>query len=293
MRLLLLGNKGQLGWELARCLCLLGDMTVLDFPEVDYTRLDHLRQVVIDNNPQVIVNAVAYTAVDRAESEADTAMLVNGKAPGVLAEAARSLGAAFIHYSTDYVFDGRKNTPYTEEDIPNPLSAYGLAKLAGDQAVMETGGAYLIFRSSWIYTLRRENFLTNVLKWARTRNEMRIVNDQIGCPTWARQLAEVTAMLLARSEGQVCDWIEQYHGLYNLASGGYTSRFNWAKEILRLDPRSNEQVVQKVTTAVTGDFPTPARRPLFTALDSQRFAATFNLRLPDWRISLRQAMEAI
>jgi dTDP-4-dehydrorhamnose reductase len=240
----------------------------------------------------VIINAVAYTAVDRAETEADLAMTVNGKAPGVLAEAARSLGAAFIHYSTDYVFDGKKNIPYTEEDIPNPLNAYGQAKLAGDQAVIQTGGSYLIFRSSWIYTLRRENFLSNVLKWARTRTEMRIVTDQIGCPTWARQLADVTAMLLVKSEGQVYDWVGHYHGLYNLASSGYTSRFNWAKEILRLDPRSNEQMVQKVTTAGTADFPNPAQRPLFSALDSQRFSATFNLRLPDWRLSLRQAMEA-
>jgi dTDP-4-dehydrorhamnose reductase len=292
IRLLLLGNKGQLGWELERCLSLWSDVIALDFPEVDFSHLDHLRQVVLDSHPQVIINAVAYTAVDRAETEANLAMTVNGKAPGVLAEAARALGAAFIHYSTDYVFDGKKNAPYTEEDNPNPLSAYGLSKLAGDQAVVQTGGAYLIFRSSWIYTLRRENFLTNILKWARTRTEMRIVTDQIGCPTWARQLAEVTAMLLAKSEGQVYDWVEQYHGLYNLASSGYTSRFNWAKEILRLDPCSNEQVVQKLTTAVTADFPTPAQRPLFSTLDSHRFAETFNLRLPDWRLSLRQAMEA-
>ncbi len=292
MRLLLLGNQGQLGWELEHCLSLLGDLTALDYPDVDFTHLDHLRQVVLSSRPQVIINAIAYTAVDRAESEPALAMIVNGKAPGVLAETARSLGAALIHYSTDYVFDGKKDSPYTEEDTPNPLSAYGLAKLAGDQAIMEVGGAYLILRSSWIYTFRRENFLTNVLKWSRMHAEMHIVTDQIGCPTWARQLAEVTALLLAKSDNQGKDWIDQHHGIYNLASSGYTSRFDWAKEILKLDPRSTEQIVQKVDKAVTADFPTPAQRPLFSALDSQRFASTFNLRLPDWRTSLRQAMEA-
>jgi dTDP-4-dehydrorhamnose reductase len=292
IRVLLLGNRGQLGWELERSLVSLGEVVALDYPEVNFTNMEQLRQVVLDSHPQVIINAVAYTAVDRAETEAASVQTVNGEAPGVLAEVARSLKAAFIHYSTDYVFDGKKNKPYTEDDTPNPLSAYGLAKLAGDRAVIQAGGSYLILRSSWIYTLRRENFLTNVLKWARTRTEMRIVTDQIGCPTWARQLAEVTAMLLAKSEGQVFDWIGQYHGLYNLASGGYTSRFNWAKEILRLDPRSSEQMVQKLTTAVTSDFPTPAQRPLFSALDSQRFCTTFNICLPDWRLSLRQAMEA-
>jgi dTDP-4-dehydrorhamnose reductase len=292
MRVLLLGNRGQLGWELARSLVILGEVTALDYPEVDFTRLDHLRRVVLDAHPQLIVNAAAYTAVDRAESAARLAMIVNGEAPGVLAEVARELGAAMVHYSTEYVFDGKKSTPYTEDDMPAPVNAYGLAKLAGDQAIMQVGGAYLVLRSSWIYTLQRENFLTNVLKWARSHTELHIVTDQVGCPTWARHLAVATAMLLAKGGRQIRDWVETYRGVYNLASGGYTSRFDWAKEILSLDPRASEQVVQKVTTAVSADFPSPAQRPLFAPLDSQRFAQTFNLWLPDWRDSLRLALEA-
>jgi dTDP-4-dehydrorhamnose reductase len=290
IKTLLLGNHGQLGWELERSLALLGEVIALDYPEVDFTRLDHLRQLVLDYRPQLIVNAVAYTAVDRAEREPKQAMLVNGEAPGVLAEAAHTLGAAMVHYSTDYVFDGKKSSPYTEEDIPSPLNAYGQAKLAGDRAIMQVGGAYLILRSSWIYTLRRENFLTNVLKWARSHTDLRIVTDQVGCPTWARHLAEVTAMLLAKGGGQIKDWAEMYHGVYNIASGGFTSRLDWAKEILQLDPRPSEQIVQRLTAAVSADFPSPAQRPLYTPLDSRHFAQTFYLHLPDWRDSLRLAL---
>jgi dTDP-4-dehydrorhamnose reductase len=291
MRILLLGNRGQLGWELERSLSLLGEVKALDYPDVDFTRLAHLHKVVLDIHPQLIVNAAAYTAVDRAESEADLAMLINGEAPGVLAESARKVGAALVHYSTEYVFDGKKITPYTEADEPAPLNAYGMAKLAGDRAIVQVGGAYLVLRSSWIYSLKRENFLTNVLLWAHSRTELRIVTDQIGCPTWARHLAEVTAMLLAKGGQPIRDWVEANHGLYNLASRGFTSRFDWAKEILKLDPRVSEHLVQKVSAAVSTEFPSAAQRPLYAPLDSSLFAHTFNLSLPDWRESLRLAMD--
>lgn len=299
INILLLGKRGQLGWELARCLSTVGRLTSLDYPEIDLTQPDNFLPAVRAAAPQVIINATAYTAVDLAESQPDLANAINGRAPGLLAEAARSLGAALIHYSTDYVFPGI-NQPahgilaraYLENDPPNPLSVYGKSKLAGEIAIQQVGGAYLILRTAWVYSLRRDSFVTKVLQWSRQQTELRLVIDQVSNPTWARLLAEVTAQLLGRAGEQPDGWLAEYRGLYHLAGEGYASRFDWAQQILALDPHKEEQVTRELLPALTSDFPTPAQRPLFSALDCTRFSQTFNLRLPDWQEGLRLAMDA-
>ena len=199
MKIALLGKNGQLGWELQRTLAPLGEVIALDCPEIDLVQTEQACQTIRGLQPEVIVNATAYTAVDRAESEANLAMTINGFAPGKLAQTAVELGAALIHFSTDYVFDGQKGSPYLESDPPNPLSVYGNSKLAGEQAVIDVDGVYLILRTSWVYSLRRDSFVTKVLGWARQNRTLRVVTDQVSNPTWARMLAETTALLLARS----------------------------------------------------------------------------------------------
>ena len=193
MKILLLGNTGQVGWELNRTLLTLGELTALDYPQVNMADPDSIRSLVQEIKPKIIVNATAYTDVDKAESEPELAMAINGTGPGILAEEAKKIGAALIHYSTDYVFNGTKGSPYTEEDQPNPINVYGETKLAGEKTIQEVGGTYLIFRTSWVYSLRRPCFVTKVLEWAKTQEVLHIVDDQISSPTWARTLAEATA----------------------------------------------------------------------------------------------------
>jgi dTDP-4-dehydrorhamnose reductase len=291
MRILLLGKIGQLGWELQRALAPLGPLTALDYPEIDLLRLDSLSPQLEALLPQVIVNATAYTAVDRAESEAEVAHAINAVAPGWLAHKAAEIGAAFIHYSTDYVFDGRLGRPYVESDAPNPLNVYGQSKLDGEQRVQAGGDAYLILRTSWVYSLRRSSFVTKTLQWARQNTTLRLVTDQVSNPTWARMLAEVTAQLLASGHLDPTGWMRARRGLYHLAGDGYASRKEWAEAVLALDPKPQEQTAAKILPALTTEFPTPAQRPLFSALDCARFTQVFGLRLPDWRQALKMAME--
>jgi dTDP-4-dehydrorhamnose reductase len=290
MHILLLGKTGQLGWELHRALAPLGELSSLDYPEIDLAKPDDLCSAIQLQKPQVLINATAYTQVDRAESEPDIAMQVNASAPGALAECARSIGAVFIHYSTDYVFDGAKGSPYREDDPPNPLSVYGRSKLAGEQAVAALDGSYLILRTSWVYSLRRESFVNKVLGWARQHPVMRVVADQIGSPTWARMLAEATAMLLAQGSPHIQGWVRERRGLYHLAGSGAASRFEWARAILDQDPDRNSQICRELLPAKTSDFPTPAARPLYSALDCSRFTAVFGLQLPPWQAALHLAM---
>lgn len=291
MRILLIGKTGQLGWELRRTLAPLGEVVAVDYPEINLADEKNVRDWVRRTQPQVIVNAAAYTAVDKAESEPELAMAINGTAPGVLAEEARSLGAALLHYSTDYVFDGTKGETYIETDTPNPLSVYGLSKLAGDQNVEQVGGAYLIFRTAWVYSLRQGGFVQKVLGWARQNETLRIVSDQVGSPTWARMLAEVTAQVLAMGGADIPGWVAERRGLYHLGGEGAVSRLDWAKAILKYDPRPEEQVVREVLPALSSEFPTPATRPLHSPVNCDLFADTFGLRLPEWDESLKLAME--
>lgn len=291
MKILLFGKYGQLGWELHRSLQGLGQVIAYNYPEVDFAVPSSLKRFVEDFGPQIVINASAYTDVDKAESEAPRARLINAEAPAILAEICRGLGAAFIHYSTDYVFDGQKGTPYTEDDAPHPLNVYGQTKLEGERAVLQSGGNNLIFRTAWVYSMRRDSFVSKVLSWAHSQPEMRIVEDQVSNPTWARALAEITAQLLTKAGPDSLPWLSARRGLYHLAGRGFASRLEWAKAILQNDNNQAHQVVQRVLPARSAEFPTAAARPLFSALNCGKFERTFAVRLPEWEGALRLAME--
>jgi dTDP-4-dehydrorhamnose reductase len=282
-KILLLGNTGQVGWELNRTLLTLGELTALDYPQIDMADQDCIRRIVRESQPDIIVNATAYTNVDKAESEPDLAMAINGIGPGVLAEEAKRLGAALIHYSTDFVFDGTKGEAYTEEDEPNPINVYGKTKLAGEKAIEAVDAAYLIFRTSWVYSLRRPCFVTKVLQWARENETLRIVDDQISSPTWARTLAEATAQVIAQGRGEPVEYIREKRGLYHLAGGGSCSRYEWAKEIVDHLREAQDFKVKEVLPVKTKEFFTPAERPLRTIMICSEFEKSFNINLLIWR----------
>lgn len=286
MKIVLFGRDSQLGKELLPALAPLGEVLAAGRQEFDLRDAAALETFIRSHKPQIIVNASAYTAVDRAEQEQELAFQVNCHAPGLMAELACELDAAFIHFSTDYVFDGALGRPYVETDAPNPLNVYGRSKLAGEQAVQKAGGAYLIFRAAWVYSMGGDSFVTKVLGWARQNETLRIVDDQISNPTWARTLAKVTSKILARGKS----YLSEHRGLYHLAASGYASRYEWARKILELDPHREEQVCQEILPALTGDFPAPARRPLFSALDCGKHFETFGCQLPDWKDALAFAI---
>jgi dTDP-4-dehydrorhamnose reductase len=287
MRILLFGKNGQIGWELQNKLPPLGEVAALDFPDVDFTDPDGLRKIVRAHSPDVIINAAAYTAVDPAEREPEKARAINGIAPGVLAEEAATLGAGLVHYSTDYVFDGAKRTPYTEADDPHPLGVYGSTKLEGDRAVECAGGAHLILRTSWVYGGRGGNFLLTIRRLARERPELRIVDDQVGNPTWCGWIAEATVGILlriSREDGpSFASKMDRYKGVYNLSSEGEVSWFEFAQAILDADPLRNEHRVRNILPIKTEDFPTAAKRPYYSVLSKDKIRRVFQLRIPSWR----------
>lgn len=291
MKILLFGKSGQVGWEANRTLAPLGEVYAFNSSELNLTQFDKLRDVIRQIKPHIIVNASAYTDVDRAESEPELAMAVNAKAPGIMAEEARSLNSVLIHYSTDYVFDGTKGTAYIETDATNPLNVYGQSKLAGEQAVSQVGGAHVILRTSWVYSLRGNGFVSKVLSWSRKQETLRIVSDQVGSPTWARMLAEITSAMLVRSLPNQNDYFGERSGLYHLGGSGSISRYDFAREILRLDPKAEEQVTKRVEPALTADFPTQVLRPLTTTLACIRFERFFDLQIPGWVDCLKMAMD--
>lgn len=290
MRIVLFGKNGQLGWEFQRILPILGEVIALGRNEVDVSDLHEIQRSLDELKPDLIINTSAYTDVDQAEKKSELAMKVNAIAPGVMAEAARKSGKVFIHYSTDYVFDGNTDIPYTEKDLANPLNVYGKSKLEGEESVKQAGDAYLILRTSWVYSLRGNSFLNKVLGWARKNETLRIVSDQISNPTWARMLAEVTSFILVQNPANLLDIIRERRGVYHLANIGYTSRYEWAKQILANDPNVSEQIVQSLESALSKDFPTPAVRPRFSALDCTLFEETFGLQPPEWASMLKLAM---
>jgi dTDP-4-dehydrorhamnose reductase len=291
MKILLFGCRGQVGWELKRSLAPLGHVVALDKDELDLGDLSSLAKLIRDQNPGLVVNASAYTAVDRAEREPELAQTINGIVPGIMAEEAARVKAPIIHFSTDYVFDGKHAQPYLETDTPNPINRYGSSKLAGEQAVQQVGGSHLILRTSWVYSLRGEGFVTKVLGWAHRDPVLHIVADQVGNPTWARLLAESVALLIARGNGDLTEYFREKGGLYHLAGVGYTSRYEWARLIIELDPKKGEQTMQRLEAARSDEFPTPAIRPVFSALDCTRFMRTFEFQWPTWQDGLRLAME--
>jgi dTDP-4-dehydrorhamnose reductase len=292
MRILLIGKNGQVGWELRRTLAPLGEVIDVDYPEIDLADETNTRDWVRHVVPHVIVNAAAYTAVDKAESEPESAMAINGTAPGILAEESKALNIPLVHYSTDYVFDGAKGEAYIEQDVPNPINTYGLSKLAGDQNIEQVDGIYLVLRTTWVYSMRASGFVQKVLGWARRNSELRIVSDQVGSPTWARMLAEITAQVLVRGGQNLPGWLSDRKGLYHLGGLGTVSRFDWAQKILELDPNPEEQIVKETYPVKSDEFPTPARRPLYSPVKCDLFANTFALQLPDWQNALKMAMES-
>ena len=287
-RILIIGKNGQVGWELCRTLAPLGDVTAVDFPEIDLSNPDSLRQHITQSRPNIIVNSAAYTAVDKSESEPELAMKINGVAPGILAEEARKSGALLVHYSTDYVFDGTKQSPYLESDKSNPLGTYGRSKLAGDEAVQQVGGNHLIFRLCWVYGARGQNFLLTMMRLAREREKLRVVKDQVGCPTWSRMIAQATTQALIRIL-TIGDF-SAFTGLYHLASSGITSWHGFAEKIVQLMPSEGKKctIVEAITTA---EYPTPAKRPVYSVMDCGKLEKAFKIRLPDWENGLRQTLD--
>lgn len=285
--ILLLAKSGQLGWELNRSLLTLGKLTAVQSSEIDLEDPNSVVKLIRQLKPDCIINPAAYTAVDQAETETERARKVNAIAPGILAEEAKKINALLIHYSTDYVFDGRQGSAYVEEDAVNPINLYGLSKLEGERAIQAVGGSALIFRTSWVYSLRlKGGFVNKVLQWSRQQPQLRVVTDQIGNPTWARMLAEITAQITARGD----DYLRERTGLYHLAGGGFASRFEWAQAILAFDPNQVEQITTEIIPVLTDEFPLPAKRPLFSALDCAKFEHTFNLKLPDWKTALQLSL---
>lgn len=286
-RILLVGKNGQVGWELQRTLATLGEVIAVDQPAMDLANPDSIRQVIRATRPDLIVNAAAYTAVDKAESEPDLAMAINGIAPGIMAEEAKRLGAAMVHYSTDYVFDGTKAAPYTEEDKPNPLNVYGKTKLAGDLAIQAADIPHLIFRTSWVYGLRGKNFLLTILRLAKERDELKIVDDQTGAPTWSRMIAEATGQVLS----QCLSPFIMKSGVYNLAASGNTSWHGFTRAIL--ENASNQiQPLPRLMPIAATEYPLPASRPPYSVLSSDKLNQHFGVTLPAWDVSLTLCMDA-
>jgi dTDP-4-dehydrorhamnose reductase len=290
-KILLIGKEGQVGGELSSLLRPLGELILCGEKDLDLTQGDRIREKLRDVQPHVIVNAAAYTAVDQAEEESDLAIAINGTAPAILAEEAKKLGAALVHYSTDYVFDGKKEAPYTEEDSPNPLGVYGRTKLAGDEAIQSTGLPHLIFRTAWVYGLKGKNFLLTMQRLAKERDELKIVDDQIGPPTWSRTIAQTTANILTQvlpqnSPGDLSRF-EQASGLYNLVCGGQTSWFGFARAILEASSLSQNT---KLIPIPTSEYPTPAKRPQSSVLSTEKLRSAFGIAPPAWDVTLKYCL---
>lgn len=291
MKILLLGSNGQLGYEATRTLFCYGDLVAVDYPEIDFTKPKQVIDLISEVKPDLIYNAVAYTDVDKAEQEPEKAMLVNASTPGEMANYCKKNNVPVIHFSTDYVFDGTKNALYVEEDIPNPINVYGKSKLDGELAIIESGCDYLIFRTSWVYSLRTGGFVNKVIKWAQENKELRIVDDQIGNPTWARMLAIVSISPIIKNWSNYAYFFENYKGIYHLAGGGYASRFEWTRAIIENLTKNLSVKVKDIVSAKSNEFPTPAERPLFSALSCEKFEKKFDMKIPHWENSLQLMLE--
>lgn len=286
-KILLLGKNGQVGWELQRSLAPIGQLLALDRNEYggDLTRLADLQKLIADYRPNIIVNAAAYTAVDRAEAEPQLATAINSEAVHTLATLARQYNSWLIHYSTDYVFDGSGNKPWLETDTTKPLNSYGVSKLAGEQAIAQATEKYLILRTSWVYGGYGNNFIKTMLRLAQTKEELSVVADQIGAPTGAELLADVTAQLLKQLDPQVA-------GLYHLTAGGETSWYDYANFIFaEAKQYSAEQLLIKDVKAIASEaYPTPAKRPLNSRLSTEKLTATFDINLPEWQLGVSRVI---
>ena len=284
MKILLTGKNGQVGWELQRALASLGEVIACDRSEFDLANPDQIVAVVRETKPQIIVNAAAYTAVDKAESEPVLAHAINGRAPGILADQAKQLDALLVHYSTDYVFDGTKAGPYTEEDTPNPLSVYGSTKLAGEQAIQVSGCRHLIFRTSWVYGPRGKNFLLTILRLAKERDALNVVDDQTGSPTTVNMITEAT---LACIQNAVKNATPHY-GVFHMTAMGETTWCQFAKTALK-----QAGLGMKINPIPSSEYPTPAKRPNNSRLDNSLLYKTFGVRLPSWQEGLESVINTL
>jgi dTDP-4-dehydrorhamnose reductase len=292
-KFLLTGATGQVGSELLRALAPLGEVIAPPRSQCDLARPQTLSALVDEVRPDVIVNAAAYTAVDKAETESALAMTVNAEAPGVLAAAARRHGALMVHYSTDYVFDGRKTTAYDEDDLPNPLGSYGRSKLAGDEAVRALAGDHLIFRTTWVYAARGGNFLRTMLRLAAERDELRVVADQFGAPTTAALLADTTATALGRDLARRTNGAFT-SGVFHLTAAGKTSWHGFATAIIAgARQRGMALRCQRIAPITTAEYPLPAARPANSSLSCRRLEARYDITLPPWEAGLAQVLAEI
>ncbi|SIR32522.1 dTDP-4-dehydrorhamnose reductase [Pseudomonas sp. B10] len=294
MKILLLGKNGQVGWELQRSLAPLGELVALDRHPVDglsgdLSNLESLRATIRKVKPDVIVNAAAYTAVDKAESETELADRVNGLASGVMAEEAAASGAWLVHYSTDYVFNGQGVTPWQETDAVAPVNHYGSSKLAGEQAIIASGCSHLIFRTSWVYGARGNNFAKTMLRLAKDRETLSVIADQIGAPTGADLIADVTALTIQHAMKQ-----PELAGLYHLAAAGEVSWHGYASHVIDFAKSQGEELaVKSVNPIETTAYPTPARRPLNSRLNTQKLSDNFSLHLPDWQSGVTRMLREV
>lgn len=302
LRILLTGKNGQIGAELAAILPRLGEVAAFGRRELDLSKPDQIRRAIRDVQPTLIVNAAAYTSVDQAESEQAQARIINADAPALMAEEAKKIGAALVHFSTDYVFDGSKSLPYEETDQPSPINVYGKTKLAGEEAIRAAGHPHLIFRTAWVYGTTGRNFLLTILRLATEREDLRVVCDQFGAPTWSREIAEGTTKILTQLFQQGPDAISRSGGTYHITAAGSTNWFEFAKAILERASRTppgvawfaaatggRPLVVRHITPIPTEQYPTPARRPASSVLSKARLKHMFGLELPDWRVQLDSA----
>ncbi|MEQ1720224.1 MAG: dTDP-4-dehydrorhamnose reductase [Nitrosomonas sp.] len=295
MKILLFGKNGQVGWELQRSLAPLGEIVALSSSSQelcgDLMRFDDVRQTIQSVAPDVIVNAVAYTAVDKAESDAEQADILNAQAPALLAQEAKQRDICLIHYSTDYVFNGASDKPYHETDLPDPLNVYGNSKLQGENNIIASGCEYLIFRTSWVYAAHGNNFIKTILRLSQQREKLSIVNDQIGAPTGAELIADVTAHTVRTLKSQ-----SAVSGLYHLTAKEYTSWYEFAEFILRYVEREHTYFTKPPSQLIaipSTDYPVPAKRPLNSRLDTSKLEQTFGLSLPNWRSGVLRVLDEI
>jgi dTDP-4-dehydrorhamnose reductase len=294
MKFLLFGRHGQVGFELRRALAPLGEVVAFDYPACDLANADSIRGVIAATKPEVIINAAAYTAVDKAESEPELARAINAVAPGIIGAEAKKIGARVIHFSTDYVYDGSKTTPYLESDATSPLGVYGATKRDGDEELAASGAEHFIFRTSWVFGAHGANFVKTVLRLAAERDKLNIVADQFGAPTSAALLADVTAQVLGQLRYR--NPADTPSGIYHLVAGGETSWHGFAQAIIRggvARRLSFRLAPEDVRAIATSEYPLPAKRPMNSRLDTTRVRKTFNLVLPPWQAGLDHVLDLI
>ncbi|MFX4261831.1 dTDP-4-dehydrorhamnose reductase [Pelotomaculum propionicicum] len=295
LKILLTGKNGQVGWELNRTLAPMGKLVALGREELDLEKPEQISKMVRRIRPDVIVNAAAYTAVDKAEEDSELAMAVNAVAPGILAEEAKRLNALLVHYSTDYIFDGTKTTPYVEDDAPNPINVYGRTKLAGEQAIRAVGAPYMILRTSWVYGTNGRNFLLTILRLAEEKEELKIVDDQVGTPTWSRFLAGTTAQMLQKVYNTAL--LTECRDIYNVTPSGQTSWYGFAKAIIEnykiFNGDKSGLLLKRLIPVATSEYPTPACRPAYSVLSNKKLKRKVGKELPKWGLFLEQFLKGI